>query len=182
MTQEQINEVVSLHQKWVNNEGGGVQANLGGANLEDANLEDANLEDASLVGANLRGANLRGANLRGANLEDADLVGANLRGANLEDANLVGANLRGASLRGANLRGANGNLRHVKSIQTEKYYITYTSTILQIGCQKHTINEWANFDDETISKMGSGALGWWAKWKPIIMQIIEMSPCEPTKA
>ena len=63
----------------------------------------------------------------------------------------------------------------------EKYYITYTSSNLQIGCQRHSIEEWQKFSDETIAKMDNGALKWWAKWKPIIMQIIEMAPCEPTK-
>lgn len=29
--------------------------------------------------------------------------------------------------------------------------------------------------------MDSGALEWWTKWKPIIMQIIELAPCEETK-
>ena len=158
---QELNEVIALHQKWLNDDEDGVQADLTNANLRGANLR----------GANLRGANLRGANLRGANLIDANLRGANLRGANLIDANLTGANLT----------GANGNLRHIKSIQTEKYYIAYTATILQIGCQKHKIEEWANFNDETISKMDNGALEWWNKWKPIIMQIIEMAPCEPTK-
>ena len=146
MTQTQLNEVITLHQKWLNKEPGGVQADL---------------SDANLIGANLT---------------DANLIGANLIGANLSDANLTDANLKGADL-----KGANGNLRHLKSIQMEKYYITYTSSNLQIGCQRHSIEEWQEFSDETISQMDNGALEWWAKWKPIIMQIIEMAPCEPTK-
>ena len=116
-------------------------------------------------------ANLINADLRGANLINADLRGANLSVADLSDANL----------RGADLWGVFGNMRHIKSLQTEKYTITYTATILQIGCKRFTIDEWKNFDDKTISQMDSGALEWWTKWKLIIMQIIEMSPCEPTK-
>ena len=166
LTQKQINEIATLHQKWLNDEVDGAQANLRAANLR---------------GANLTGANLRGANLRDANLKDANLKDANLRGANLTGANLRGANLTGANLKDANLRGANGNLRHIKSIQMEKYYITYTFSIVQIGCERHSIEEWQKFSDETIAKMDNGALEWWTKWKPIIMQIIEMAPCEPTK-
>ena len=112
------------------------------------------------------------ANLRGVDLCDADLLGANLRG----------TDLRGTDLRGTDLRGVFGNMKHVKSLQIETYYITYTSKIIQIGCQRHTIEEWKNFDNKSILKMdGKEALEWWDKWKPIIMQIIEMSPCEPTK-
>ena len=116
------------------------------------------------------------------NLYDANLRGANLRGANLRGANLYGSNLRYADLRGANLYGVFGNMKHVKSLQIEQYYITYTSKIIQIGCQSHTIEEWRNFTNKSILEMdGKRALEWWNKWKPIIMQIIEMSPCVETK-
>ena len=98
-----------------------------------------------------------------------------------ERANLCDADLSDADLRDAHLSGIHGNLRHVKSIQTETYYITYTSKVIQIGCQRHTIEDWKNFDDETIRKMDSKALDWWKKWKPILMQIIELAPCEDTK-
>ena len=137
--------------------------------------------DADLSGANLWCADLRGANLRGANLRYANLSGADLRGANLSDANLSGANLSGADLRYADLSGAKGNMRHIKSIQIIKYSITYTSEVIQIGCQQHTIKEWANFSDAEIRAMdGKSALEWWSKWKGWLFKTIEMSPAEPT--
>ena len=58
ITRQELTEILELHKKWLNNEIGGVRANLSGANLSGANLSGANLS-----GANLRGANLRGANL-----------------------------------------------------------------------------------------------------------------------
>ena len=176
-TVEELKEILDNHMRWLfNQEGIKERADLRGANLRGADLCDANLYGANLCDANLRGANLYGANLCGANLRDANLYGANLR-----DANLYGANLRGADLCDANLCGINGNLRHVKSIQIETYYITYTTKVIQIGCQRHTIEEWKNFDDEKIKQMDSKALDWWKKWKPILMQIIELAPCEETK-
>ena len=116
-----------------------------------------------------------------ANLSDANLIAANLIAADLRRANLYGADLSDADLSDANLSGLSGNLCHVKSIQTETYYITYTSKVIQIDCQIHTIEKWKNFDDETIKKMDSKALEWWKKWKPVLMQIIELAPCEETK-
>jgi hypothetical protein len=56
-----IQKVLKLHEKWLNNEEGGERANLCGANLCGANLCGANLRDANLRGANLCGANLCGA-------------------------------------------------------------------------------------------------------------------------
>ena len=83
MTPEKLAEILAAHKLWLNDEEGGVKANLRGANLRGANLSWADLSGADLSKADLSGANLRGANLRGANLSGADLRGANLRGANL---------------------------------------------------------------------------------------------------
>jgi len=69
MKQKEINEILELHKKWLDDESNGVCANL---------------RDADLRGADLRDADLRGADLRGANLRDADLRGADLCGANLD--------------------------------------------------------------------------------------------------
>ena len=66
MKQEELQEILEAHGKWMNGEYGGARANLSGANLRRANLSGANL-----IGANLRGANLIGANLRRANLDFA---------------------------------------------------------------------------------------------------------------
>ncbi len=185
MKQQELNLIIENHKKWLSNKGGS-RANLRYANLSDANLSDANLRYANLSDANLRYANLRNANLRYANLSDANLSDANLRYANLSDANLRYANLSDANLRYANLRNANlryaiGNKSHIKSIQLEKYDICYTSGTMQIGCQSHKIKSWFKFTDEQISNMDCGALDWWIKWKDIIKNIIEISPCEPTK-
>ena len=156
MDKEVLEEILSEHLKWINSEVGGERANLRGADLEFADLE----------GANLGGADLKFANLKFANLWGADLKFANLEGADLE---------------GANLGGAAGNLKHLKSIFLEQYQITYTSDILQIGCERHPITEWWEYDDERILNMnGKSALKFWRKWKDQIKQIIEMSPAEPT--
>ena len=69
MKQEELQEILDAHKKWIKGEDGGVRANLSDADLSDANLG---------------GADLRGADLRGADLEGADLEGANLEGANLD--------------------------------------------------------------------------------------------------
>ena len=121
MNGEEIRIVLEKHEKWLNNELGGIRADLSGADIYGLDLRGANLYGANLIRAdlrvaylikadlreaNLRGANLSGADLSGADLSGADLYGVNLRGANLRGADLSGADLRGADLREANLRGA----------------------------------------------------------------------------
>ena len=133
-------------------------------------------------GANLSWADLTGANLTGANLSWANLTGTNLRSAGLSGADLTGANLTGANLSWADLRGATGLNHWIKCIQVEGWPITYTSEVIQIGCQRHAIEEWRAFSDLEISEMDkSKALKFWKKWKATIFQIIEMSPARPTK-
>ena len=135
MTKDKLNEILRAHKLWLNDEAGGVRANLRGANLRDADLRcadlrGANLRDADLRGANLSGANLRDADLRGADLRGADLSGANLRCADLSCADLRDADLSGADLRGANLSGAKGLLSSVNYMEahferTPDGYIAY---------------------------------------------------------
>ena len=63
----------------------------------------------------------------------------------------------------------------------ETYAVVYTSDYLQIGCERHSIEEWQGFDDERISKMdGEQAIKFWKKYKQFIFRCIELSPCEPT--
>lgn len=150
MNANELKNILKLHKKWLNNEEGGLKADLRGAELRGADLRRANLRGVNLNGADLRGADLREATLRGAilyradlreadlreaylsgaDLSRANLYEANLRGANLYRADLCGAilceadlreaNLRGANLRRANLRGA--DLREAKNIP----FIPYT--------------------------------------------------------
>jgi len=60
MNKKELREILTLHQKWLNGDEDGKQANLVGANLKGTNLEWANLEEANLKEANLEWANLIG--------------------------------------------------------------------------------------------------------------------------
>ena len=123
---------------------------------------------------NMKYANLNRANLYGANLEGASLEGASLEGANLEGANLNRASLEGANLNRADLYGAIGNKNEIKSLQCDTWSVVLTDTIMQIGCERHSIEEWYDYSDERISQMDPKALTWWIKWKPILKMIIEI--------
>lgn len=153
MNKEELAVIIENHGKWLRDEAGGVRADLSGADLS---------------GADLRGADLRGADLRGANLSSADLGGANLSSAYLGGANLCGAGLLSCS----------GERNRIKSIfVSDVYAITYTSDALQIGCQRHKISDWWEFDDRRIAEMdGNRALKFWREWKDTIRMIIEKSP------
>jgi hypothetical protein len=108
---------------------------------------------------------------------------ANLSRANLSRVDLSGANLSGANLSGANLSRAIGDAIYIKSIFLDAYPITYTSDILQIGCQSHPISEWREFRTNQIRHMdGQEAVDFWTKYKDFIFKAIEISPALPTGA
>jgi hypothetical protein len=146
-----------------------------------AALEVAVKRGAILLGANLSGANLSGAILRGASLRGADLIGADLSGANLSGASLSGASLRGAILSGANLSSANlsgadligadlgqGQKASIPPLFVEGlcWPVMVTDCHIMIGCEVHTTDEWAAFDNERIARMdGCSARLFWGQWK-----------------
>ena len=113
---------------------------------------------------------LSNADLRFADLHDANLSWADLRGANLGY-----AYLRNAKLRGADLRWAIGNGNGIKSMQFDKYMVTYTSQVMAIGCEQHTIEEWRNFSDDEIQKMNDKVMEWWRKYKNALFNLINIS-------
>ena len=115
-------------------------------------------------------------------VEDAVKKGISLENANLENANLENAILTNANLENANLWGCVGNKVNIKSLQLETYDIVYIKDFLQIGCEKHSIEDWKTFDDIRILEMdGKQALEFWNKYKSHIFNTIELSPAEHTK-
>ena len=86
---------------------------------------------------------------------------------------LSGANLSGAYLYGANLL-CMGDMKFIFTMQLDKWQIGFTKDVLQIGCQRHLIEDWKTFDDAMINSMDTKALGWWEKWKNHIFKTIEL--------
>ena len=139
-----------------------------------AGIFTAEIEADENTSANIKlGLAVRVAVNARADLDGADLRCADLRCADLRDADLGGANLNGTC-------GLNG---WIKNIQIEDWPISYTSEVMQIGCQRHTFDAWRNFSDAEIRAMdGRRALNFWHKWREVIFRIIEMAPAHPTKA
>jgi uncharacterized protein YjbI with pentapeptide repeats len=143
-----------------------------------ADLAGAYLAGAYLAGAYLARAYLASADLADANLADADLAGANLAGANLADANLAGANLADANLAGANLAGAKWRDGIViQRAPLQLYGLLWPVKILdahmQIGCEFHSLADWAAFDDARIVQMDRQALRFWRAHKTALLALAE---------
>ena len=151
MKQEELQKILKLHEKWLNGEDGGVDADLRYADLRVADLHGVNLSTVNLSGANLRGADLCGADLSYANLSTV-----NLRGANLSYANLCGADLRNTDFHCADLHCADlhcadlsfslidGCIYQLSRIGSHNRMTTFwaDNDIVWCGCFKGTFEEW----------------------------------------
>lgn len=95
MTQEQLNEILELHERWADNIACGRSgSDYGGkrANFKNEIIGGLDFSDKDLQGANFKDSCLRYCDFRGTNLQDANLKGADIRGSNFYMASLSGAN------------------------------------------------------------------------------------------
>ena len=105
--------------------------------------------------------------LAGANLADANLAGANLADANLADANLAGANLAGAKWRDDVILQ-----RAPLQLFGLAYPVVVFDAYMQIGCELHSLADWAAFDDRRIAEMdGKCALKFWHAYKAALFAL-----------
>lgn len=154
------------------------EANLQGADIRWSRLYKTKFTRATLSEANFRGvdaigADFRGTQLIGANFYRADLGKANFCDADLEQADFREANLQNANLDRANICYVAGDGNTIKSFLIHPYYIVIAKDIMAIGCKQYSIEEWMGFSEYRISKMDKGALKFWKKWKPILVDILK---------
>jgi len=114
--------------------------------------------------------------------KDADLWGADLRDANLREANLWDADLWDANLREADLWGQKIYISP-NFMELEPYRIMAFNSVIKIGCELHTIEEWEGFSDKRILEMeGKKALEWWKSYKEPILTIAKIHAEKAEKA
>ena len=154
MTRKQLAEVLRLHGLWLSAAEGGVRADLSGADLSYENLSYRDLSDADLSRAILFYANLSYADLSRADLSYA------------------------------RLSGVVGNMREIRSMHIDTWPVAWIMSpegvaTVQIGCQRHTLAEWAEFSDKKIISMHSRALDWWRANRDFVLSTVERYPAVP---
>lgn len=142
MTQEELNEVLRLHELWLKGKENGKQAVLHNIMLGRVDLCKANLRMAKMNWTNMRGAklceidlsfaDLRGADLSHTDLSFADLSCTNLSGAILCYSDLGYANLRNTTLFNADLTGA--NLKMAALGYNANFACAKGTPVYQAGC------------------------------------------------
>ena len=157
MTQGQIAEIIRLHERWLEQ-------------LEHGRPADFRKE--YLVGVDFQGRDIQGWDLQEANFRKANLKGANFKGINLLGADFEKARLKGTNFTGVNLELVTGNGKELVSKQISKYWVVWWRDRIQIGCKKHSRDEWLAFSDREINALNPNALAWWKNHKE---EVIEQS-------
>lgn len=137
------------------------------------------VEEAVKKGADLRGADLSNTDLRGADLSNTDLRGANFRGADLSNTDLCNADLCNVRLSDEQLV-----LKPI-AILNLRWEVLITDKYMTIGCQRHTHQELAEFNEDRIKSMHPEALEFWfGGWRIALLNMCEAhrNACELAKA
>ena len=109
ITQDQLDALVSLHERFLLGRVGGRRASLKRTDISGLNLRGRNLRQADFSGCVMRNMNLVGAvfqeaclyacDLSFSDLNQTNFIRADLRGVRIESANLTGADLEKADMR-----------------------------------------------------------------------------------
>ena len=172
ISQEELEDILKKHKKWLNNQNGGERANLIDADLSYLNFKKVDLRCAKMTSVNLTHADLTDTVLKNADLRSANLTDTVLKNADLTDTNLAFANLKRANLKGTDLTNttiwdtifSNAGGKSIISIQlntsVENRVINYIPEIdwVSAGCFRGTLEELKNkvkythSDNEKIRK------------------------------
>lgn len=184
ITQDELNEILRKHALWLGDDDEGERADFSDTDLSGLDLSNENLININFVDARLISTDFRNSKLNDSVFENAELSCANFSGSDLSSVNFIYSSLDKVNLSDTDLWNVIGNMVEIKSLQLERWAVVYTSDRLQISTENHSIQDWWSFSDERIAAITplnpSFSLEWWKKYKPLIKQIIETSPAQPT--
>lgn len=106
MTQEQLDALASLHERFLTGRLGGRRATLKNVDIKGLSLKGRDMRQANFMGCNLTHMDLSGCNFQEASLYASDLSYSNLNNAIFIRADLRGARIENASLQDANMEKA----------------------------------------------------------------------------
>lgn len=93
MKRKEFDEMMRLHEMWLNGEEGGKRANMKGADLRTVNMNRADMRGVNMQRANMLHADMQYANMQCANMQHADMRSADMRSAEMQRTDMQGADL-----------------------------------------------------------------------------------------
>ena len=165
MTQDELDIIAIEHTAWLKDKTKGTYASFTSQDFTGLNFDKMDFTGANFV----RCLFLR-----------CDMKETNFSSATLLNSNFTDASLTNAIFTKANLEGVIGNTREIKSLQIVRFPITYTSSIVQIGCKQCSIEHIDDEFNKIIEALGGKHSSTWDKYKQYLETLLQISPATRT--
>ena len=172
LTQEELLNVHTLHEKWILLEEGGFRADFSRQDLTACDLTGLNFTGACFAFANLSGVACNNGIFQGALFQGTNLNNTDFCFADLTQATFSGADMTNVNLYHAQLCGVFGNGKEIKTIAIGQFPCAYTDTIIQFACQRHHITAWQAVTEPQLDAMDENAKIYHQSYFTILENII----------
>lgn len=106
MTQNEMNEILKLHEMWLKGEKNGVRARIEERDLFGLNMIGANLQHAIITRSFIKNCNMDYANMLNANIINTTIAYSSMNNVVLTSSSIVNVNMTEISMQGTNLHKA----------------------------------------------------------------------------
>ncbi|RTI85310.1 pentapeptide repeat-containing protein [Campylobacter jejuni] len=118
----------------------------------------------------LEGISLNNANLENINLSGLDFNNAFINGASFHFCNFLRTEFENCIFENVDLRDCIGDMKNIFSVVVDTYVMTFTKTMMNLGCDTKTIKEWRNVSVDDLEDEEQKWL--WSYYKDTIFEII----------
>ncbi|EAL7494771.1 pentapeptide repeat-containing protein [Campylobacter coli] len=117
---------------------------LEGISLNDANLENLNLSGLDFDNVFINGASFKNANLNDISSKNTSFIDCDFSGASFNFCNFLRTEFENCIFENVDLRDCIGDMKNIFSVVVDTYVMTFTKTMMNLGCDTKTIKEWRN--------------------------------------
>ncbi|HDZ5093983.1 TPA: pentapeptide repeat-containing protein [Campylobacter jejuni] len=144
--------------------------------LEGISLNNANLENLDLSGLNFDNVFINGTSFKNANLNDissknASFIDCNFSGVSFHFCNFLRTEFENCIFDNVSLRDCIGDMKNIFSVVIDTYVMTFTKTIMNLGCNSKSIDDWRKTNPDNIDDEEQKWL--WSYYKDTIFEIID---------
>lgn len=142
-----------------------------GVSLNEANLEDLNLRALNFNNAFIINANFKNAYLSEISSKNATFIDCDFSGADLSFCNFLRTEFENCIFDGVNIRNCIGDMKNIFSIAIDTYVMSFTKTMMNLGCNTKTIEEWRNLTTDNLEDEEQKWM--WDYYKDVIFKLID---------
>lgn len=139
--------------------------------LNEANLDNLNLSGLNFNDAFIKDASFKNADLSGISSKNATFIHCDFSGANFNFCNFLNTEFENCILDNISLRDCIGDMKHIFTIAIDTYVMTFTKTMMNLGCNAKSIEEWRKLNFKDLEDEEQSWL--FECYKDIIFQIID---------